>query len=82
MTLAERLAVPSTVRKGPSCSVSAVMENLSEDDRGALVAALENNRYTHKIIYEALIAEGHYVAITAIGRHRRSDCACSRSGEA
>lgn len=66
------------LKKGPRCSVRIVLDSLSDEDRVALEAALEDRRFSSRFLRETLQEEGHMFARQTIDRHRNHDCACSR----
>ena len=76
MSLADRLAEPPEVHKGPLCSVRSAIAACSGEDAAALEVALGDSRWTHISIARALHAEGFRVSSSAISRHRKGECAC------
>lgn len=63
-------------RKGPPCSISLIVAALGDDDRRALLDALDDPSVSSSTIWRALRANGIEVALTTIQRHRRKECLC------
>lgn len=78
MSLADRLSEQEVIRKGPPCTVAAIIARLDDRDRDALLAALWDKMVTLRKIHSDLIAEGFAVSVQTLSRHRRGDCACLR----
>ena len=65
-----------SVRRGPTCSVSALVASLPPKDASVLTDALSNVSITHAAIARVLKAEGHPIDASTVGRHRKRECAC------
>jgi hypothetical protein len=76
MSLRESLANVQDVKKGPTCSMHAIIAALSTDDADALAEALANPNITGRAIADALRAEGHNTRDHSVNRHRRGLCQC------
>lgn len=80
MKLAEALASAEATRYGTKCTVAVLLDELSADDRAALVAALDDPKVTTTQIVGALKSVGHNIGAGTLGRHRRradgSGCRC------
>jgi hypothetical protein len=61
-------------RGGVPCSVCSLIRTIGDDDRAALMAAMENESMFGSAIARALEREGHEVTAAAISRHRRGGC--------
>lgn len=82
MALADRLSAPPTPRHGTPCSIGALLEQLDEVERAALLEMLgtpENWGWPASAIFDALLAEGHRVSQQQINRHRGGQCRCRRA---
>lgn len=75
-SLAQQLANIPVTRKGPRCGLAILLEQLSDADREALIAALADERATGPFISRTLNSNGHRITTNQIGRHRRKECAC------
>lgn len=81
MSLADRLADAPRHSRGNVCRMSFVLEQLNDDDRQALLAALavpigNPDRISNNAIAEALGQEGHNVHSKTVENHRRGVCNC------
>lgn len=74
MSLADALKAESVVKKGPVCSVCALLTALDKDDAKALADALDSLTFTHTAISRALRAEGHPISPDTVSRHRKAEC--------
>lgn len=63
-------------RKGPPCSMGALIGDLDEADRKALQAALDDPKVAHTWIARALTGVGRRMNPDTVARHRRGDCDC------
>ena len=75
MGLKDALANETRTRKGPRCTVCALLDTLPADDAAVLGNALANPVIHGSQIARALQAEGHAVRSQTVVRHRRGDCA-------
>ena len=75
MSLIDALNEESAARKGPPCSLIAVLAALDAADRAALVAAF-NSTQPSTSISRALLTVNIRVAPTTLSRHRRGECSC------
>lgn len=76
MSLRDQIHAESTIKKGPTCSVSLLLNDLSAEDRAALVDALADPKVPGTAIERALLKEGHRMAAYNLQRHRRGLCSC------
>lgn len=81
MSLADRLADAPRQSRGNVCRMSFVLEQLNDDDRQALLAALalpigDPERISNSAIAEALGQEGYNVHSKTVETHRRGMCNC------
>jgi len=75
MGLSEALAAERNTRPGPRCGVCRLMDNLCEEDRAELDAALADPDFKGAAIARAIKAEGLAdFQAQQINRHRRGDC--------
>jgi len=75
MGLAERIQ-ENNWRARPVCTVSRVLEQLTPEDRQALLDALADPTVLLSAIERALRVDGIEIAAQTLGRHRRGDCHC------
>lgn len=59
-----------------ACTVSLLLDELSADDRAALIAAMDDVRLSGAAIARALATIGHQMRSHNIQRHRRKECSC------
>jgi hypothetical protein len=76
MSLRDQIAAETTVKKGPTCSVSLLLADLDAEDRAALLEALADVKVPGTAIERALLREGHRMGAHNIQRHRRGMCSC------
>ena len=74
MSILDDLAA-ETVRKGPACKVGAILDSMSNEDRGDLVTALTST-YASTSLSHVLERRGIEINPLAINRHRRGECKC------
>lgn len=73
--LEEFLAAPR--RPYPRCSISAVQEQLTDERREKLTAAIAEHSIEASRIAHVLKDWGHgHIKAPTIARHRRGDCSC------
>lgn len=69
-------------RRGPSCSVSALLASLESSNaslREQVQRALDDpNTYQSTSISRELKKRGHDISDFAVSRHRRGSCACNK----
>ncbi|MFI7678549.1 hypothetical protein [Actinophytocola sp. NPDC049390] len=75
MALSERLSAPPAGPQRP-CGVRRILTRLTDADRAAFVAALDDDRWTTTALLAELQAEGHEVSHTTVLRHRKGLCSC------
>lgn len=76
MKFSEALASEEAAhRKGPPCSLGALLTEMDAEDVAALQAALASQR-PHTWIARALGSIGHKVLPDTVKRHRRGECQC------
>ena len=78
MPLADKFMQAKTVRKGPLCTVGAMLSSMTPEDRDAVNQALNTPMVTSRTIWRVLVEEGYNISDTPIARHRRGMCLCSR----
>lgn len=76
MSLRDQIVAENHVKKGPTCSVKILLNDLDAEDRQALAEALEDEKIAGTAIERALLKEGHRMAAHNIQRHRRGMCSC------
>jgi hypothetical protein len=81
MTFSDRLLSLNPTKPGLPCSISEVLNNLSEKDRDNLVSILEATtenprRISNRKLHEFFLSEGYNVSFSSIGTHRRHECRC------
>lgn len=78
MPLSDHL--PPAAPKGPPCTVGTTLANLDRDDRQTLLGWLHDRAVSDARIATALgAATDDGPGVSAIGRHRRGLCLCSRA---
>lgn len=80
MGLADAFAQGPPIVKGPACSVAVLLEQLSDDDKAALLAAFNDKRWRSSAISSQLESEGIDLHASTIARHRRGACKCRHMG--
>jgi hypothetical protein len=63
-------------KKGPACSVSTMLDGMTEDDQQTALSWFDDDLYSHNAIFERLEEEGFVCSLTQLKRHRRKVCAC------
>lgn len=76
MSLRQSLANVQDVKKGPTCSLKKIIDELSPEDAEALAEALASPHITGRAIADALRAEGYNCRDHSVNRHRRALCQC------
>ncbi|HEY7824551.1 MAG TPA: hypothetical protein VIG24_17045 [Acidimicrobiia bacterium] len=76
MSLRDQIAAETTIKKGPTCSVSLLLADLNDEDRKALSEAIADTKVPGTAIERALLKEGHRMPAYNIQRHRRGMCSC------
>lgn len=68
----------STPARGPRCSVGIMLDELPEEGRRAVEAALANRLLTHTGIRQALVKRlgKETPSVFSISNHRRRGCKC------
>lgn len=61
----------------PKCSVAALFQVLSAEDKKILQKALDNDYPTHPLVY-ALREEGHKMSDNSMNAHRSGKCKCQK----
>lgn len=74
--LGTQLRTQPSVRKGPPCTMSVILDDLQGNDKEALVAALNDTTVMHSTIYRVLTKNGFPVSLNTVQRHRRGECRC------
>lgn len=81
MALADKIKHQPATRTGLPCSVGALLDQLEGDEHHALLVMLGNTEqrgWPAGHIYDALVDEGHVVALQSINRHRGGRCRCTK----
>lgn len=81
MALSERIKHQPSSRTGLPCSVGVLLDQLQGAERDALLVMLgdtEHRGWPAGHIYDALVEEGHVVALQSINRHRGKRCRCGK----
>ena len=60
------------------CVIGALVAQLDDNDRQALLAAMADDTVETIAIVRALADEGYTVARTTLVRHRKAECSCVR----
>ena len=80
MSLSEKLLSIAPLEPGLPCGVSKVLRAVEEQDRDTLEKILAkpsvDGGVSSRQIHELLISEGHNIAYSSIGLHRRKQCRC------
>jgi len=58
------------------CGFGKTMDTLSKEDRAILEAALADERWTHRALFDALKKRGIAVSRETLARHRTKSCQC------
>lgn len=66
----------SRPEKKKTCLVGAALDALPEDERAALVAALQTDAVTPSAIAKWLAARELKANLSAVSHHRRGTCVC------
>ena len=74
MAIADRLKAPPV--KHRLCAVGRILDTVSNEDRTALTAALDDPAFTTADIARAVRAEGHHVSYPTVRVHRTGACCC------
>jgi hypothetical protein len=74
MAIADRLRAPSQPAR--PCAVGRVLEAATDEDRAALVAALDDPAISTATIFRALRDEGHRASYPVVRVHRTGECCC------
>ena len=73
------LAAATPTKKGPQCSVSGLLTKVDDEERKALVAALDDVTRNRRILSEAVrTAYGVEISQETLARHMRRHCKCPR----
>lgn len=85
MSLSERFAQASTATSNTLCKIGLILANekIPAEERKVLLEILEvpdgaPNRLNNSSIGRVLRDEGYDLSNSAVDRHRRKDCPCSR----
>lgn len=77
MTLADQLAsAKGGSNQGFACSVGTLLRTLEGEQLAELRRFLDDPSVAHAALERAIKAEGHFVGVGSIGKHRRHDCRC------
>lgn len=81
MSLAAAAELVPESRKGPSCTIATLIDQLDDEDRTQLNAWIElpSSAMSHSRLARILRAAGHNVGTDPLARHRKGECACLRS---
>jgi hypothetical protein len=73
------LEAAAATKKGPQCSIAALLGKVDQDERKALVAALADPTRNRRILSEAIRAAYKVeIAQETLSRHMRHHCKCPR----
>ena len=73
------LAAATPTKKGPQCAVSGLLAKVDDEERKALVAALDDVTRNRRILSEAVrTAYGVEISQETLARHMRRHCKCPR----
>jgi hypothetical protein len=77
--LSAALEAATATKKGPQCSVSGLLAKVDQEERKALVAALDDVTRNRRVLSEA-IRSAYRVEISqeTLARHMRRHCKCPR----
>ena len=73
MGLKQQFAAIATERR-TLCKSCLLLSVLDDTDRESLTAAFADESMSSSLIFRVLKLEGHSISISAIKRHRRSEC--------
>lgn len=68
--------VPSARR---SCLINTILQSLQDQDREALISALNNLNISGAQISRILNSNNIIVGVTTVNKHRKNDCCCHES---
>ncbi len=66
----------TSTKKGPQCSVKAILTSIDGEKRDAMAAALEDLSIDSSAISRWLLKNGHDAKPHTLARHRRKECRC------
>jgi hypothetical protein len=73
------LEAATPTKKGPQCSVSGLLTKVDDEERKALVAALDDVTRNRRVLSEAIrTAYGVEISQETLARHMRRHCKCPR----
>lgn len=78
MSLRGELAKMNPAVGGLVCNLCDVLPALSDEDRSALLEALDSRAFHATMIAKALDSIGQPVSVGSIRRHRRGECAAGK----
>lgn len=82
MSLTDHLDAPPIARiHGTPCSVGDLYATLPLEEVAALDRMLYDLGWTARQVWDAITAEGHNVAWSQIGKHRRGHCRCNKDSK-
>lgn len=77
MSSLESLADPDwRPRRGPVCTMKALLESVDDDTADLIRAAMTNPYAPSTMIARAITERGHRVSAHVVQRHRRGECRC------
>lgn len=65
-----------STKKGPQCSVQAILTSIDGEKKAAMVAALGDSSIDSSAISKWLLKNGHDAKPHTLARHRRRECRC------
>ena len=74
MSLAKRIAEYEKPKIGGTCTTCAAINEANDEDRAALVAAMDDPRISNAGLARILREEGFHVGESALRRHRKGEC--------
>ena len=78
MTLADRARSAQHGKKGGTCTVRILLDQLDEAYRVDVQAAMDDPTIWSTTLADVLAQDGYQIASETLNRHRRGRCACPR----
>lgn len=78
MTLAARARAAQHGKKGGTCTVRILLDQLDETYRVDVQSAMDDASIWATTLAEVLAQDGYEIAAETLNRHRRGRCACPR----
>lgn len=74
MSLAKRIAEYEKPKIGGVCSTCTVISEANDEDKAALLAAMDDPRISNAGLSRILREEGYEIGDSALRRHRKGEC--------